>query len=221
MDIESEYGFRSVFYWLLKKDKMNADYNYSGSELQPAVRKVAERGWESGLHKSLRPLTLNEESTEIENYTGGNRYHYLNFTLPGGYDELDKSTVLLDTSLGFTEQYGFRNNYGRPFIPYNLKEDSLYNFVEVPMNIMDRTFFRERMDVKDVYSLLINWFEKNNADCVFTINFHNNFFSGLKYDGYTWLYKSLLTYFRDSGWKGISQAQLIDTYYRQSKQIES
>jgi hypothetical protein len=213
MKIEDEHGFRSVFYWLLYKDKKNADYDFSSGNVQKHFRRIQNSEWENGLHKSLRHTSFREELMRMPAPVKGNRYHYLNFKLPSGYSEIEKSELMLDTSLGFSGQWGFRNSYGLPFMPFNLKEKRVYNFIEVPMQIMDRTFFSRRIPVNEIKKELLEWFEKNKYDCVFSINFHNNFFSGLKYDGYIELYKSLLEYFKESGFEPATQSDLVKEFY--------
>lgn len=214
MDIEEFYGFNSTFYWLLYKDKMNADYNSKGKLIRKAISGISNRGWENGLHKSLKDISINDESKRLEILPRGNRFHYLKFKLPRGYEELSESSVRLDSSLGFTEQWGFRNSYGMPFMPFDLKNKRPYDFVEVPMNVMDRTFFKEGMNVKEVLKTLLNWFDANREKCILTINFHNNFFSHGKYKGYEWLYRQLLGYFRENKFSGITQTELIEKYYK-------
>jgi hypothetical protein len=214
MDIENEYGYRSVFYWLLYKDKMNADYDSESKIIKDSIRKVKNRGWENGLHKSLHTHSMNDEAKRLEAFSGGNRFHYLNFKLPDGYNDLHYSDVTLDSSLGFSEKSGFRNSYGLPFVPFNIKEENIYNFLEVPLHVMDRTFYKEGMDVAQIYKNLIEWFESNKTNCIFTLNFHNNFFTSVKYDGYRWLYKELLKYFVENKFEGITQKELIADYYR-------
>ena len=219
MDIEDDYGFRSVFYWLLYKDKGNSDYTFKSATIQRSVQHVSERGWEHGLHKSLGTRKFQEEIRRMGMPIVGNRYHYLNFRVPGGYAEIENAKLKLDTSLGYYEQWGFRNSYGLPFMPYDLSGDRVYDFVEVPMQVMDRTFFSRKMSVAETLAELTAWFEKNKNDCVFAINFHNNFFSGLKYNGYIELYKSLLGYFRDSGFEPATQSGLVNEFYRPEKFI--
>ncbi|CAN5486283.1 hypothetical protein BH11BAC1_BH11BAC1_29540 [soil metagenome] len=217
--IEDEQGFRSVFYWLLYKDKWNADYDFKSKDVQLNFVACNKNGWEGGLHKSLRPISFEEELERIGVPVNGNRYHYLNFKLPEGYGEIEKAQLKLDTSLGFFEQWGFRNSYGIPFMPYNLKEDRVYDLIEVPMQVMDRSFFTRQIPVAEVKKTLIDWFETNKHDCIFSINFHNNFFSEMKYNGYIDLYKSLLEYFRESGFEPTTQTELINEFYRPDKFI--
>lgn len=155
------------FLLVAEKDKMNADYSFKSKKLQRYYSIVKTGGFESGLHKSLRPDSINDELELMEKGIDSNRFHFLNFTLPEGYNQIERSEIKIDLSLGFTEEYGFRNNYGLPFIPYNLKEDRPFSFLEVPMHIMDRTFFRDRLDVDDVSKELIMWFNENLNNSVF------------------------------------------------------
>jgi hypothetical protein len=219
MKIENEYGFHSVFYWLLYNDKGNSDYNFSAKNVQQQVQQVEKNGWENGLHKSLGSRSFQDELNKFGREANGNRYHYLNFKLPGGYAEIEQSKLKLDTTLGYYDEWGFRNSYGLPFMPYSLKDDRVFNFVEVPMHIMDRTFFTRRDSVSDIKKNLTEWMEKNLYDCVLTINFHNNFFSELKYTGYTELYKFLLSYLKDNAIEPVSEKELINEYYLPEKFI--
>lgn len=214
MKIEDENGFRSTFYWLLYKDKINADYHYKSKPIQNQVAMIQKKGWENGLHKSLNSTSFKEEIAKLGVETNGNRFHYLNFILPDGYSAVQESGLKLDTSLGFTEQWGFRNSYGLPFMPYNLMQARVHDFIEVPMQVMDRTFFTKRIPVSEIKKELIDWFEKNRYNTVFSINFHNNFFSEMKYAGYTELYKSLLGYFREAGFEPATQKELVNEFYK-------
>lgn len=213
MKVESEYEFKSVFYWLLKKDKKNSDYNYKSKAIQESIQKIKMNEWESALHKSIGNSSLDEEYSLLGSEIKSNRYHYLNFTLPEGYRKLSDSETSIDTSLGFTEMWGYRNNYGLPFFPFDLERNKTHNFLEVPMHIMDRTFFRDRRNINDVGNELINWFESNKYDTIFCLNFHNNFFSDFKYGGYIKLYQCILGYFRDNGMQNFSLKKLEQEYY--------
>lgn len=217
MKIESGFDFTSTFYWLLYKDGQNSDYDYKSEKIQRQVSAIANSRWENGLHKSLRKASFREELDRLGVKTEGNRFHYLHFTVPDGYAKIEASGLKLDTSLGFSEQWGFRNSYGLPFMPFSLEKNKVFDMIEVPMQVMDRTFFSRKIPVTEVKKLLIDWFEKNKFNCVFALNFHNNFFSDFKYGGYTELYKSLLSYFRESGIESMSQRELIREFYRPEK----
>ena len=141
MKIEAEYGFKSTFYWLLVKNKQNSDYDFHSPAISKAFNSVKNNGSENGLHKSMGDSSFADEIKTFGSQPQGNRFHFLKFSLPGGYDLIEQNGLKLDTSLGFSPAFGLRNSYGQPFVPFNLKENRPYNFVETPQLMMDRTFF--------------------------------------------------------------------------------
>lgn len=216
MDLEEKYGFQSSFFWLTRKDKHNADYNFLSPQIAQQISRIRDRGFENGLHKCIGPLTMNDE---LENFnlvdtTKSQRYHFLKFTLPEAWHELERSDIVLDTSLGYSQDYGFRNGYGLPFMPYNVDEKRVYDLIEVPMNIMDGSFFYQGKTVKQAEKELISWLDANKEETIVTINFHNNFFDDMLYAGYEALYEVLLRYFQQERWTCMTQASLITEFYR-------
>jgi len=213
-NLESEFGFKSTFYWLLVKNKENSDYDFSSKSIQTAFNGVLNSGCENGLHKAMGPSSFSEEIKIFGSLPQGNRFHFLKFTLPNGYDLIEQNNLQLDTSLGFSPAFGLRNSFGQPFVPFNLEKDRPYKFVEVPQLMMDRTFFNLQMPPKEARKKLFDFVEKNRYNCVFAINWHNNFFTELKYKGYLQLYRDILAGFKEMGIEGITQSQIIDEYYK-------
>ena len=214
MKIEAEYGFKSTFYWLLVKNKQNSDYDFHSTAISRSFADVKQRGGEHGLHKSMGQSTFAAEIKTFGSQPQGNRFHFLKFTLPGGYDLIEENGLKLDTSLGFSPVFGLRNSFGQPFRPFNLAQNRPYNFVEVPQILMDRTFYNLNMPVKEAQKKFFDFVEQNKNNCVFTLNFHNNFFTELKYAGYTQLYRNILAGLKELGIEGISQSQIIEEYYK-------
>ncbi|MBS1683739.1 MAG: hypothetical protein JSS76_03240 [Bacteroidetes bacterium] len=216
MDLEDKYGFQSSFFWLTRKDKHNADYNFLSPQIAQQISRIRDRGFENGLHKCIGPLTMNDElkNFNLVDTTKSQRYHFLKFTLPEAWQELERSDIILDTSLGHSQDYGFRNGYGLPFMPYNVDEKRVYDLIEVPMNIMDGSFFYQGKTVKQAEKELISWLDANKEETIVTINFHNNFFDDMLYAGYEALYEVLLRYFQQERWTCMTQASLITEFYR-------
>jgi hypothetical protein len=148
----------------------------------------------------------------------GNRYHYLKFNLPNGYDNIEESGLKLDASLGFAEHYGFRNGYGYPFHPYNISKNDKYSFLEVPLNIMDGTFQRYmKVPIEKTADTIIDFLETNNQNALLSILWHNTFFSNYKYKGYLKEYKKILKYLYDSKFHNINQSEIIREFSWQNK----
>jgi hypothetical protein len=217
MKLESLHDCRSVFYWIVNKGNIdriqkNADYDFSDSRIQQLKSLVASRNFENGLHKSLAQDSFREEIQKFGSFPVGNRFHYLKFSLPKAFHDLDEAGLKLDSSLGFSERWGFRNNYGLPFNPFNFEARCPFKFVEVPLHIMDRTFFSQRLDIGAVEKHIMDFFDAHRQDCVLSVLWHNNFFTGYKYKGYLSVYKKILAYIRDNSFKTVSQDEIIKNY---------
>jgi hypothetical protein len=144
MKIENEYDFKSTFYWLVNKGISNAgiknaDYDFSDIKIQNQFNNVLLNGWENGIHKSISSDSFETEIEKLKFKPTGNRYHFLKFLPHQNYTEIEYAGLKFDSSLGFAEEIGFRNNYGQPFKPFNFSTKKAYNFVECPLHIMDTT----------------------------------------------------------------------------------
>ncbi|HEY0743760.1 MAG TPA: hypothetical protein VGD40_19980 [Chryseosolibacter sp.] len=216
MKIESEYDCRSTFFWIMNqggtKRLMDADYNFQSSSIQQNFSNTGSNGFENGIHKSLSSKSFREEIERYGMQPLANRYHYLKFSLPAGYDAVEEAGLKLDASLGFSEQMGFRNSYGLPVNPFNFQNNRPYSFVEVPLHVMDRTFFVKKMDLESIEKNIFDFFEKNRSNCVLSVLWHNNFFTDYKYKGYLSLYKKILQYIKDNNFKTISQQEILNKY---------
>lgn len=223
MELESEYDFRSTFYWLVNKGRIdkrqtNSDYNIKSEKIGHIIEKINKNGFENGLHKSISDEAFKSELYKLPVKVVGNRYHYLKFTMPEGYTDLEKSGLKFDGSLGFAEHFGFRNNYGYPFSPYNPITRSHYSFLEVPLNVMDGTFQRYmRIPVNKTAETVIEFLEKNSRDCLLSILWHNTFFTDYKYKGYKEEYIKILQYLYEKKFTNINQTQIIETFSWQTK----
>ena len=218
MTLEAQFGFKSTFYWLVYKDKVNADYDLTHPQILHQTNLINQKGFENGLHKSLRENTFDEELGELcvinKERTIGQRYHFLKFNLPQAWTDIENACLKLDTSLGFSEDFGFRNSYGLPFMPFNLKENRVFDLIEAPMNIMDGNFFYQGKTVSEAEKALIDWLDKNKENAMITLNFHNNFFDNMLYKGYDKLYSTILRYFKEENFRCMTQKDLISEYYK-------
>lgn len=216
--LESEYDCKSVFYWIVNKGKLNsrernADYTFHSNAIQKQVKHIEQNGFENGIHKSISNETLQDEIRKFGKHPLANRYHYLKFALPQAYTNIQNAKLKLDTSLGFAEQPGFRNNYGLPFNPFDFSNRKAHTFVEAPLHIMDRTFFQyKKASIQDTENEILAFFEKNRDNCVLSVLWHNNFFTDYKFKGYLSLYKKILAYIRDNDFKTITQKEIIQTF---------
>lgn len=218
MAIHDEYSLNSTFFWLVNKGKVNkrmvnADYDVRSGKIKAIIKKVKDSGFENGIHKSISPDSFKTEFGKLEFTPIANRYHYLKFTLPAAYEELENSGIKLDSSLGFAEHYGFRNSWGQAFQPYNATRQKAFQVVEIPLHVMDRTFNNYmKTPVDKVSDLVISFFEQNRYNCTLSLLWHNNFFNSLKYKGYTEEYKKIIAYLYENNFKSLRQQEIIDKH---------
>jgi hypothetical protein len=212
LSLHESHGLKSTFFWLATNKKgpngvKNADYQIS--KLSTVLGKTKN----NGLHKSCYPFSFREELEMLPFKTTWNRYHFLKFSLPDAWQDLESAGIMLDASLGFAEQFGFRNNYGLPFRPYNLQTGKPHSFVEVPLTVMDGTFQKYmKVPASDTGNRIIKFLEKHRENCVLSVLWHNTFFSEFKYGGYLKEYQKVLLYLKESGMDSINPGEIISEY---------
>lgn len=210
--IHNEYNLKSTFFWLAsnkigKNQIKNGDYNFSELSRLSSLTKS------NGLHKSSLEMDIDEEIKTLPFKTNFNRYHFLKFGIPEDWHNISNSSVLLDASLGFAERIGFRNGFGLPFKPYNLMSESSYDFIEVPLNIMDGTLQKYmNIPMENTSENVINFFEKNKTNTLISILWHNTFFTNYKYKGYLNEYKKILNYILESKVVSVTPEDLIEEF---------
>lgn len=219
IDIENEYDLKSTFFWLVNKGRVNkhltnSDYDLNSQKVRATLSHIKNRGNYIGLHKSISNETFNEEILKLNKHIVINRNHYLKFSLPKHYHDLESSNIRIDCSMGFAEHHGFRNSIGIPFVPFNLVLNKPHSFLEVPLNVMDGTF-QKYMNIppEEASRRMISFIENNKINAVISVLWHNHFFSSHRFKGYFEPYKSLLTYIQENKFNALSPGQLFNRYF--------
>jgi hypothetical protein len=218
MAIESENDFKSTFFWMVKQGAAerglkNSDYDINNSKVKEAVKSVADKGWYNGLHKSIGATSFSDELKGLPLGTVSNRYHYLYFDPFKDFRKIDEAGINLDCSLGFASHMGFRNSFGLPVHMFDVANRKPYNFLECPLHCMDTTYlFYQKKSGDEFVKDVIAFVERNDNNCVLSILFHNNYISEYKFKDYLKAFKQLLAYFYESGFKSITQEEILKTY---------
>ncbi len=207
MDIERKYDAASTFYFLSQKGRVgnwkNADYSISSNGIQKAIANITANNFKVGVHGSFgthdnsKQLKIDIERINAQPIVG-NRFHFLMFDPEKTVNVLEECNIKYDTTLGFAEQIGFRRGTCYPFYLWNFKKDNASSVIEIPLIVMDGTLANKKyMGVsKDeallkVYSLID---EVKRFEGVFTILWHNTYFSDYKYTGWKNIYCKILEY---------------------------
>ena len=144
----AEHGARSTFFILPEHrpgadGTRNADYGISAALLQ-RLKMLRAQGCEISLHGSIGTAEdgarLAREIEQLPANTRGLRFHYLRWE-PRQTPELVAAAKQFqyDSTLGFAEHFGFRHSYCLPFYPFNFATGTAYDFLEIPLNVMDAT----------------------------------------------------------------------------------
>jgi hypothetical protein len=122
------------------------DPNYKLSDLLSAIRFADQELYPVELHASytsmLEKQSLLPERAALEGLTkrrvSGSRQHWLRFADQQQlFQAVESACLLFDSSVGFTDTVGFRNGACFAFPPYHLREERPFQFLEIPLAIMD------------------------------------------------------------------------------------
>ena len=204
MEIERKYGVRSTFFFLEESKKF--DFNpksiplcfgyYSFDDVKDIIQKLSSEGWEIGLHgsyDSYRDINLlRKEKRRLEKIAGirvkGVRQHYLNLNIPNTWKIQKKVGFKYDSSFGFNEKTGWRDEKLLPFKPFN------DDFLVIPLTIMDVALMREaKFNIniaKEIIKNHLRYAKKRGA--VVTVLWHQRVFNDKEFPGWADLYKFII-----------------------------
>ena len=214
LKISNEYDVYTTFFWLVNQgvglaNIKNSDYKID--KQKDLIDLVEKSGSFNGIHKSCSTDSFETELNKSKLNTTFNRFHFLKFLPEIDWEILSESPIQLDCSLGFAEHYGFRNSYGKAFQPYDVFNDQPYNFIEAPLHFMDTTFHQYLKTPKSkIGDIVIDFYEKNNQNCDFSLLWHNTYFTDYKYNSYLLEYKKILAYIYESKIEVLSPNQIIE-----------
>lgn len=144
-----KHAFRSTLFVIPRRGHRR-DANYSLDRIFPILSDVSKRGFPIGVHGSYRSLmedrTLQTEVQALRRSIGtmplAGRQHWLRFgELHDLFSEVGRSGLLCDSTLGFSDQVGFRNGASFAFPPYDFANARPYQFLEIPLVLMDVGLF--------------------------------------------------------------------------------
>ncbi|QNF34189.1 hypothetical protein HUW51_16205 [Adhaeribacter swui] len=147
MQTVQQYGAQSTFFFLANNRKhqgiANADYDVTQALYQKWLTLLQRHNFEIGVHGShitaLEPGKLAPEKLKIKARVRGNRFHYLRFEPLLTPTLMDEAQLAYDSTLGFSEHFGFRHGTCFPFRLFNFKTQQSYSFLEIPLHLMDAT----------------------------------------------------------------------------------
>jgi hypothetical protein len=200
IDFEFAHNIKSTYFFLAlsKEDK---DYNYNINFLSKQIKKISKNKSEIAFHggldayqneqhflKELEKLKKMVPDIQIKGY----RSHFLMYDHIKTHDLIEKFGLEYDATLGLPDNLGFRNGMCYPFRPTNLSTGEFRDILEIPLNVMDVSFFKYmNLNVEDSFALFVNIYKEVKViNGVVSILWHNNNFDS----DYEKLYYKIMNY---------------------------
>lgn len=230
---ERTFGFDSTFYFLFAhKHKLDgAEAGAYERLLGKGLEDVLTAGCEVGVHGSTLATEhfdqLAFERERCQKMTGateiGLRFHNLRLDVRWTFDIIEKAGFLYDTTLGYPERSGWRNGFTFPYRPYSFHLERAYDFIEIPLVVMDGTFVLERyrnMPVRaareEIFHILEIFKRWHGAGA---ITWHNHIFDPHLSEGYGQLYWEILKWIADNNGIGVSAMRLAKEWQRRERMV--
>lgn len=207
MKIENKYKVKSTFFFMneTKKFKLGTlsmrRYDIQEPKLEGIIKRLNNGGWEIGLHGSYSSYKnkdmLEKEKMGLEEIVGnevtGIRQHYLNLEIPKTWKIQEEVGFEYDTTFGFQDKIGFRDEKYMPFHPFDNP-----TFLEIPLSIMDSLLFRNTKNVEEAWKKckeLIDITEQKGG--VLTVLWHNRVFNEKEFPGWSGIYEKIIKVCRE------------------------
>jgi peptidoglycan/xylan/chitin deacetylase (PgdA/CDA1 family) len=154
MDVSERHGVRSAFNVVASRGepRHDPDYDIDDPWLRKLLRRIDERGHEIGVHGSfltyrdparlraeLHRLRRIAEEEGIHQEVKGGRQHYLRWHNPITWRAWEEAGLTYDSSLGYSQQTGFRSGTCYEFPVFDLLQRRTLNLRERPLIVMEST----------------------------------------------------------------------------------
>ncbi|MBP6566170.1 MAG: hypothetical protein KA270_03325 [Saprospiraceae bacterium] len=171
--------------------KYEGFFDIKSTYVKKLIEKAKEKGYQIGLHpsyNSMNNLSIIQAERDVlseivKEDIELSRQHYLRFDLSVTAKILELAGIKSDSSLGYRDLIGFRCGTGYPYHLYDFENEKAFEFVEVPLIVMDVAGMRECGWDSSLWIKLISEFISENSHYThITFNFHNSFFDPVVVD---------------------------------------
>lgn len=203
--LNQQYRYQLIFFALLGDygvyDKPISYLNNDFRELLQHIGDHSKIGIHGSYDSALEPKRLEQEIQRLADILHRpiyrNRYHFLRFTLPRGYSNLEKLGITQDYSMGFADLPGFRNGSCTTLPFFHLSRNQEINLNIHPFMTMDTTFHTHMHlspeEATEQYHALID--EVKAVGGTFSCIFHNqNLCEDFGWQGWRDVYEDVLQY---------------------------
>jgi hypothetical protein len=204
MDLSEKHGVASHFFFLQKgASPYDNGYDWSHPLVRKSIKRIKEREHNIGLHPSYNTVNdhdlFRKEKDELEAMTNlsirTGRQHFLRFDTPETWQMWEDQGMQWDSTMYYSEKAGFRCGTCRDYPVFNVLSRSELKLVELPLTVMDSTYFNQIENGKtdaafDEILGFLNTVKKHQGK--FVLLWHTNYLNLNIYNDHKQLYLQLL-----------------------------
>lgn len=152
-ELNGKYALHPIYFFLIASTTRSMDKNILPTEntLQKLIYRLSKKyfigihpSWQSGDDKKLLQKEINTLETITKNKPTASRQHYLRFSLPQTFRDLQVAGITNDYSMGYGTTNGFRASVASSFFWYDLQNEKITTLKLHPFCMMDATFFHQQ-----------------------------------------------------------------------------
>jgi len=178
----------SSFFFFMSGGTTNKDnfYKIGDKRIRQLAQDIKKDNNFIGIHPSYNSYSdstqFQKEKRKLENILNlvieYGRQHYLNFTIPGTWQNWEDENMIFDSTLGYADRPGFRCGTCYEFNVFNILTREKLSLKEKPLIAMECSLFEERylnLSYNDSYKMLISLMDtvkKYNGE--FVLLWHND-----------------------------------------------
>ncbi|MFN0047533.1 MAG: DUF7033 domain-containing protein [Cytophagales bacterium] len=206
--LQLKYNFDSTYFFLPDTEKYegfdSADYEIEKPAYKFFIRLLAQKN-EIGLHggfnssENIDKMQQDKKAIDAVFPVDINRFHFLMFSQKTTLTILKKSSIKIDSTLGFNDLPGFRNSTSFPFYLFDYEQNTASEVIEMPLIIMDATLFyshylhcQSKEAAWQMIEPILKHLQKSGGNLV--INWHNDAFAGLGREIWVDTFEQILAY---------------------------
>ena len=203
--VNTRYKSQAIFFFMSTRSTLPQDqcyYSIEDAQVKSTCINLSKQGHTLGFHPSFNTsknsLLMKKEIGSFRNALNTpvfhSRQHYLRVDVPETFNNLEESQLTYDSSLGYSEEPGFRCGTCYPFPLFDVYKKRKMNVVELPFICMDTTLLvhqkRSAHEIKEIIGNLIETVRNHKG--IFVMLWHNNYLGRMEYSWVRRIHDSIL-----------------------------
>ncbi len=185
-ELNEKYALHPIYFFLVASKNGRRDKNIlpTANALQKLIYRLSQKyffgihpSWQTGDDKKLLQNEINTLETITKKKPRASRQHYLRFSLPQTFRDLQETGITDDYSMGYGTTNGFRASVASSFFWYDLQNENISSLKLHPFCLMDATFFhQQKLTIEKATEEMQSYFKEVkavNGQLIFIA--HNNY----------------------------------------------